>query len=89
MWRSYSAKRTPSIGAIFKRSAARARIKNIDEVAGHSTRSGAISQSIASGVDPHVVRRQSGHKADSGVLSGMSALAKFPRALRRPSWACS
>jgi integrase len=54
-----------SIALIFKRTAARAGIDNIDEVAGHSTRSGAISQSIASGVDPHVVRKQSGHKADS------------------------
>jgi site-specific recombinase XerD len=54
-----------SIGYIFKRTAARAGMQCIDEVAGHSTRSGAISQSIASGVDPFVVRKQSGHKADS------------------------
>lgn len=54
-----------SIGFIFKRTAARAGIRNIDEVAGHSTRSGAISQSVASGVDPLVVCRQSGHTADS------------------------
>jgi integrase len=54
-----------SIGYLFKRTAARAGIENIDEVAGHSTRSGAISQSIASGGDPYVVRKQSGHRADS------------------------
>ena len=54
-----------SIGVIFKRTTARAEIENIDEVAGHSTRSGAISQSIRSGVDPYVVRKQSGHKPDS------------------------
>jgi integrase len=54
-----------SIGSLFKRTAARAGIQKIDEVAGHSTRSGAISQSIASGSDPRVVRKQSGHSADS------------------------
>ena len=54
-----------SIAVIFKRTAARAGIANIGEVAGHSTRSDAISQSIAFGVDPYVVRKQSGHKPDS------------------------
>lgn len=56
-----------SVGYIIKRATARARLTgvNIEDVAGHSLRSGGITQASRNGVPEYLIRRQSGHKPGS------------------------
>ncbi len=57
-----------SVGYIFKRCAARTGMKNVEEIAGHSTRSGAITEAARNNVPEYLIRRQSGHKPGSKTL---------------------
>lgn len=59
-----------SVGSILKRCAARACQKGmqgveVEDVAGHSLRSGGITQAARNGVPEYLIRRQSGHKPGS------------------------
>jgi integrase len=53
-----------SVGYIIKRSAARAGMVTA-RIAGHSLRSGSITQAARNGVPEYLIRRQSGHKPGS------------------------
>jgi integrase len=56
-----------SLGYIMKRAAARAGLR-VEDIAGHSLRSGAVTQAARNGVPEYLIRRQTGHKPGSKTL---------------------
>jgi integrase len=55
-----------SIGKLLKRAAARAGMK-VDELGGHSLRSGCVTQAAMNGVGEFVIMRQTGHKTPGSL----------------------
>ncbi len=56
-----------SVGYILKRCAARANMQ-VEEIAGHSLRSGFVTEASRANVPEYLIRRQSGHKPGSRVF---------------------
>ncbi len=52
-----------SIGRLVKTIAARAGLKNIAAISGHSLRSGCVTQAARNGVPTYLIKRQTGHKS--------------------------
>jgi len=52
-----------SIAYIVKQAARRARFRHVQDVSGHSFRSGHVSQAVKNGVPEYVVMKQTGHKS--------------------------
>ena len=52
-----------SIGRLVKKIAARAGLKNIAAISGHSLRSGCVTECARNGVPTYLIKRQTGHKS--------------------------
>ena len=52
-----------SVAYIVKQAARRARFRHVQDVSGHSFRSGHVSQAVRNGVPEYVVMKQTGHKS--------------------------
>ena len=52
-----------SIAYIVKQAARRGRFRHVQDVSGHSFRSGHVSQAVRNGVPEYVVMKQTGHKS--------------------------
>lgn len=52
-----------SIGRLLKKIAARAGLKNIAAISGHSLRSGCVTECARNGVPTYLIKRQTGHKS--------------------------